>query len=69
VNFEICLDCLKGLKYVVIEWCIDVLYEVCNDEKVWSKHNIFRKENTVLRLLLECIDLSGPNPMRQSWLY
>ena len=37
--------------YVMIEWCIDVLNEVCNDVKVRSRHSIFRKENTVLRLL------------------
>jgi len=35
----------------MIEWCIDVLNEVCNDVKVKSIHSIFRKENTVLRLL------------------
>jgi len=55
--------------YVVIEWCIDVLNEVCNDVKVWLKYSIFRKENTVLRFFLWCIYLSGPNPMRRSWLY
>ena len=41
----------------MIEWCIDVLNEVCNDVKVRSRHSIFTKENTVLRLLLGCIDL------------
>jgi len=41
----------------MIVWCIDVLNEVCNDVKVWSRHSIFRKENTVLILLLGCIDL------------
>ena len=57
MNFEIYLDCLESLKYDVIEWCIDVLNEVCNEVKVWSRHSIFRKENTMLRLLLMCIDL------------
>ena len=28
----------------MIEWCIDVLNEMCNDVKVRSRHNIFRKE-------------------------
>jgi len=45
------------LKYDVIEWCIDVLHEIWNDLKLWSKYSIFRKGNTVLRLLLVCIDL------------
>jgi len=39
------------------EWCMDVLNDVCNEVKVWSRHSIFRKGNTVLRLLLRCIDL------------
>jgi len=41
----------------VIEWCIDVLHEIWNDVKVWSRYSIFRKGNTMLRLLLGCIDL------------
>jgi len=57
VNFEIYLDCLESLKYDVIEWCLDVLNEVYNEVKVWSRHNIFKKGNTMLRLLLRCIDL------------
>jgi len=57
VNFEIYLDCLEGLKYDVIEWCIDVLNDICNKVKVWSRHSIFRKGNIMLRLLLRCIDL------------
>jgi len=40
----------------MIEWCIDVLNEVCNDVKVKSIHSIFRKENIVLRLFRMCID-------------
>jgi len=44
-------------KYDVIEWCIDMLNDVCNEVKVWSRRSIFRKENTMLRLLLGCIDL------------
>jgi len=47
----------KKFKYDVIEWCIYMLNDVCNEAKVWSRHSIFRKENTVLRLLLGCIDL------------
>jgi len=41
----------------VIEWCIDMLNEVCNEVKVWSRHSIFKKGNTVLRLFLGYIDL------------
>jgi len=41
----------------VTEQCIDVLNDVWNDVKVWSRYSIFKKENTVLRLLLGCIDL------------
>jgi len=44
-------------KYEVIEWCIDMLNDVCNEVKVWSRRGIFRKGNTMLRLLLGCIDL------------
>ena len=52
------LDCLKkSLKYDMIKWCIDVLHEIWNGMKVWSRHSIFRKGNTVLKLLLGCIDL------------
>ena len=47
----------RKFKYDVIEWCIDMLNDVCNKVKVWSRHSIFRKGNTVLRLLLGCIDL------------
>ena len=36
----------------MIVWCIDVVNEVCNDLNVRSRHSIFRKGNTVLRLLL-----------------
>ena len=57
MNFEIYLDCLESLKYDVIECGIDVLNDVCNEVKVWSRHSIFRKGNTVLRLLFGCIDL------------
>ena len=44
----------RKFKYDVIKWCIDMLNDVCNEVKVWSIH---RKGNTVLRLLLGCIDL------------
>ena len=44
-------------KIWLIEWCFDVLNDVCNKLKVWSKHSIFRKGNIMLRLLLGCIDL------------
>jgi len=37
--------------------CVNVLHEVWNDVKVWSRHRIFRKENIVSILLLGCIDL------------
>ena len=47
----------RKFKYDVIEWCIDMLNDVCNEVKVWSRRSIFRKGNTVLRLLLGCIDL------------
>ncbi len=48
----------RKFKYDENEWCIDMLKDVCSNEvKVWSRHSIFRKENTVLRLLLGCIDL------------
>ena len=40
----------------MIEWCIDVLTEVCNEVKVWSRDSIFKKGNTVLRLLLGCVE-------------
>jgi len=43
----------RKFKYDVIEWCIDML----NDVKVWSRHSIFKKGNTLLRLLLGYIDL------------
>jgi len=42
---------IKFKIYVMIEWCIDVLNEVCNDVQVRSRHSIFRKENTVLGFL------------------
>jgi len=57
VKFKIYLDCLESLKYDVIEWCIDVLNEVCNEMKVRSRYSIFKKRNIALRLLLGCIDL------------
>jgi len=41
----------------VIEWCIDVLNEVCTKVKMWLIYSIFKKGNTVLRLLVGCIDL------------
>ena len=56
-NFLGIFGLLESLNYVMIEWCIDVLNEVWKDEKVRSRHSIFRKENIVLRLLLRCIDL------------
>ena len=55
VWFQMMID-LKSI-YEVIEWCIDMLNDVCNEVKVWSRRSIFRKENTMLRLLLGCIDL------------
>ena len=54
---SIYLDCFESLKYDLIEWCFDVLNDVCNKVKVWSRHSIFRKGNTLLRLLSGCIDL------------
>ena len=33
-EFEIYLDCLESLKCDVIEWCINVLNDVCNEVKV-----------------------------------
>jgi len=50
-------ELFRKFKYDVIKWCIDMLNDVCNEVKVWSRHSIFRKGNTVLRLLLGCIDL------------
>jgi len=47
----------RKFKYDVIEWCIDMLNDVCNEVKVWSRHSILRKGNIVLRLLVGCIDL------------
>ena len=48
----------RKFKYDENEWCIDMLNDVCSNEvKVWSRHSIFRKGNTVLKLLLGCIDL------------
>jgi len=47
----------RKFKYDVIEWCIDMLNDVCNEVKVWSRRSIPRKGNTMLRLLLGCIDL------------
>jgi len=63
-------ELFRKFKYDVIKWCIDMLNDVCNEVKVWSRHSIFRKGNTVLRLLLGCIDLwvfcEWDDP---SWLY
>ena len=47
----------RKFKYEVIEWCIDMLNDVCNEVQVWSRRSIFRKGNIMLRLLLGCIDL------------
>jgi len=33
-EFVIYMDCLESLKSDVIEWCINVLNDVCNEVKV-----------------------------------
>ena len=53
----------------MIEYCIDVLNDVCNEVKVWSIHNIFQERKYCFEIVIKMYWFVSVLWMRRTWLY